>query len=322
MKENESFWQRLGLHEWFLKDDGTDKVEANTGLTPDQVYHYVLEKFHESINKLSFADRVVFYHEYIICFNTDDFQDFIENKKGLFGLIAQETVKEFHKQLKDHKKAGKLVVPSANKWVFRFVSHPDYAPGDKGFIGKLLPDTSLQKEDNLRVTYIPRQTGIAQTVDINQDVLQAFNYYSEGYYELPLEDLVDGKEGWDMPYGGGQSAKGKAKGRLETILPDKAYSGKKLQYKITDNEVVVSGNDAGEEEGVFRIPSDWVNTPHLKIRFEPREEKFYLASFGEKTILNETEVPRSEFSSPDWVELPFNSHIVLNGIVGVNIFKA
>ena len=47
------------------------------------------------------------------------------------------------------------------------------------------------KEENLRVTYIPRQTGIAQTFDINPDILKDFHFYSDGYYEIPYrEDLV------------------------------------------------------------------------------------------------------------------------------------
>ena len=111
--------------------------------------------------------------------------------------------------------------------------------------------------------------------------------------------------------------------RLETILPDKSYTGKKLEYVINNEEIVVSGNDAPPDTpGVFRIPSDWVNTPHLRIRFNNDDGRFYLASFGEKTIVNEATIPRSSEDSPTWSELPINSHIVLNGIVGINIFKA
>jgi hypothetical protein len=114
----------------------------------------------------------------------------------------------------EHRAAGKTVAPSASKWVFRFVSHPDYARGDKGFIGKLLPGQS-GKEENLRVTFIPRQTGIAQTFDINPEILKGFNFYSEGYYEVPYgEALQYGK----VPV---SAAAGFA--RFETILPDKAY---------------------------------------------------------------------------------------------------
>jgi len=318
MKQEKTFWERIGMHQWFLKDDAPQKDTLPASLTPDEVYHYIIEKFNESIKDLSFADRIVFYHEYIICFNTDDYKEFMEKKKGLFGLIVSESVKEFHDLLKSYRSQGKAVVPSASKWVFRFVSHPDYNRGDKGFIGKLLPDTTMQKDDNLRVTYIPRQTGIAQTLDINQDVLQAFHYYSEGYYELPY---IDPSAPAGFPGTKSQARPGLA--RLETILPDKSYTGKKLEYIINNEEIVVSGNDAPPDApGVFRIPSDWVNTPHLRIRFNNDDGKFYLASFGEKTIVNEATITRSSEGSPTWSELPINSHIVLNGIVGINIFKA
>lgn len=306
----------MGLHEWLFKKEAEQSLATAPSLTPNDVYHYILQKFNESITQLSFAERVVFYHEYIICFNPDDFKEFMDNKKGIFGLIVQESLKKFYEQLKANRAQGKTVEPSASKWVFRFVSHPDYERGDMSFIGKLLPGSSQQKEENLRITYIPRQTGIAQTYDINPDILTGFTFYSEGYYEIPYkEDLFfDGK----VP-----SRSDGSLARLETILPDKAFAGRKVEFLMRGEEVVVSGKDEAREAGnIFRIPSEWVNTPHLRIRFNRTDGKFYLASFGEKTLVNEKSVARSEDSAPVWTELPINSRIVLNGIVGINIYKS
>jgi hypothetical protein len=177
----------------------------------------------------------------------------------------------------------------------------------------------LQQDDNLRVTYIPRQTGIAQSFDINEAVLSAFHYYSEGYYELPYNDEQEGRRSSLEQAVKTTETTGKA--RLETILPDQA--GKKLKFYIDTGEVTVSGIEAAADEpSVFRIPSDWVNTPHLRIRYNAKADGFEVASFGEKTIVNELEVPRSEENNPSWTELPINSQIVLNGIVGINIFKS
>lgn len=317
MATQKNFWQRIGVQDWFLKDPAAKQADA-AFLTPEEVYRYILQKFEESVKQLSFADRLVFFHEYIICFNEEDYRQFMDNKAGLFGLIAQEVVKEFGNILERYRNGGKIVVPSANKWVFRFVSHPDYVRGDMGFIGKLLPDSSgNQQNDNLRVTYIPRATGIAQTQDINEHILKGFNYYSEGYYELPY---IDPRVGSGQQ---GAGASPRARARLETMIPDKAYSGKKMEYLITEDEITISGIEAKQgNANVFRIPSEWVNTPHLRIRYDTKQGKFYLASFGEKTVLNEHEVSTSTPDNPEWLELPLNSNIVLNGIVGINIFKA
>jgi hypothetical protein len=187
MKSKTSIWQRMGLHDWFLKKGTTSVTAPPPSITPNDVYKYILEKFNESIGQLSFAKRVVFYHEYIICFNPDDYRDFMDNKKGIFGLIVQESVKNFYDILKEQRSQGKTVEPSSSKWVFRFVSHPDYGRGDKSFIGKLLPTGNEKKEENLRMTYIPRQTGIAETFDINPEILKGFTFYSEGYYEVPYQ---------------------------------------------------------------------------------------------------------------------------------------
>jgi len=314
MNSKTPIWQRLGLHNWFLKNPAA--WEGSPTLTPDEVYNYITAKFKESIGQLSFANRIVFYHEYIICFNPEDYRAFTVNKQGLFGLIAQESVKAFYALLAPYRTAGKTVEPSATKWVFRFVSHPDYAPGDIGFIGKLLPG-SEQRDENVRVTFIPRQTGIAETYDVDQAVLKGFTFYSEGYYEIPYADELRQDEK-------NQAAVLRpALARLETILPDKAFAGRKIEYLIIDEEIVVTGTDETAEAppGFFRVPSTWVDTPHLRIRYDRSAGQFYVASFGEKTLLNEKEIGRSDVSAPAWVELPFNSKMLLNGIVGINIFK-
>jgi hypothetical protein len=312
MKAKPSFWQRIGLHDWFLK--GTDTAAPAPSVTPNDLYKYIIQQFQQSVQQLSFANRIVFFHEYIIALNVEDYHDFMEDKKGIFGLIVQESVRQFYEILHGYRAAGKTVAPSASKWVFRFVSHPDYARGDKGFMGKLLPG-NMQKEENLRVTFIPRQTGIAQTFDINPEILKGFNFYSEGYYEVPYGEAFQ--------YGENAAPAASGLARLETILPDKAYQGRKLEYTMKDEEIIVSGNDETREAShIFRIPSEWVNTPHLRIRYNREESRFYVASFGEKTIINEKTVARSDAANPQWTDLPLNSKLVLNGIVGINIFKA
>jgi hypothetical protein len=316
MKSKTSFWQRIGLHDWFLNKGETSTSERVLTITPNEVYKYIQEKFKDSIQQLSFADRVVFYHEYIICFNPDDYKDFMENKKGIFGLIVHESVKKFYEILKQYRADGRTVEPSSSKWVFRFVSHPDYARGDKGFIGKLLPGTT-QKEENLRVTFIPRQTGIAQTFDINQEILKGFTFYSEGYYEVPYIEQLEHDEK--------KVSQGVQQGlaRFETIIPDKEFAGRKVEYFMKDEEIIVSGKDETREaSNIFRVPSEWVNTPHLRIRYNKADGNFYLTSFGEKTIVNEKEVKRSDLNQPTWTELPLNSKIMLNGIIGINIYKS
>jgi hypothetical protein len=316
MDPKASLWQRLGIQGWFLTNENTSTSKKPLQLTPDDVYNYVIAKFNDSIRELSFADRIIFYHEYIISFNSEDYLAFMNNKEGIFGLIINETVNKFYETLKQHRAAGKTVRPSSSKWVFRLVSHPDYERGDIGFIGKLLPGNT-QKEENLRVTFIPRQTGIAQTFDISQDILKGFNYYSEGYYEIPyLEDP-------DLEENTSSTSKQKTFARFETILPEKQFAGKKVEFLMKDEEIIISGDEeTRDDSSIFRIPNEWVNTPHLRVRYNRADGKFYMASFGEKTILNEIDVIKSDVNAPTWVELPVNSRILLNGIVGVNIFKS
>nr|AGU12359.1 hypothetical protein [uncultured organism] len=321
MESKPNFWQRIGLQDWFLTDQNNETTNQAQALTPDSVYKYIIEKFKDSIEDLSFAQRIVFYHEYIISFNPEDYHEFMENKQGIFGIIVHETVNKFYEILKEYREQGKTVAPSASKWVFRLVSHPDYARGDKGFIGKLLPDNygePNKKEENLRVTFIPRQTGIAQTFDVNQEVLKGFTYYSEGYYEIPYDEGLEPEEP-NKP----AKKTDNVLARLETIFPSKIFAGKKVEYLMKDDEILVSGTEEKREEpNIFWIPSEWVDSPHLGIKYDRQEDKFYLASYGEVTTLNERLVERSSFTSPIWVELPVNSRMLLNGIISINLFKS
>lgn len=316
MDNKNSFWKKIGVQDWFLKKENTEAFQTMRSVSSDDVYRYILNKFSESISHLSFANRIVFYHEYIIVFNADDYRDFTENKKGIFGLIVQESLKSFYTTLQNYRNQGKTVEPSSSRWVFRFVSHPDYNPGDKGFIGKLLPGNN-QSDQNLRVTFIPRQTGIAETSDISPEILKGFTFYSEGYYEAPYQE--------DLSYSGpGENNNTSAIfARFEAILPDKAFTGKKLEYYMRSDDITVAGkDDTRKSPNIFKIPSEWIDSPHLRIRYIKKDDKFLLASFGEKTLLNEKEVPVSDPDQPTWTELAINSKLVLNGIVGINIFRS
>jgi hypothetical protein len=314
METKGNFWQRIGIQDWFLTNETSGINGKTAALTPDVVYKYIIEKFTDSIRELSFGNRVVFYHEFIISFNAEDYREFVENRQGIFGLIAKETVKKFYEILKEHRSAGKTVEPSGSKWVFRLVSHPDYVRGDKGFIGKLLPDNN-QKAENLRVTFIPRQTGIAQTFDVNHDILKGFTYYSDGYMEIPYEE--------ELEYSDEKAVNNKVLARLETIIPDKQFSGKKVEYLMKEDDIIVSGSDETREDtNIFVIPSEWVNAPHLQIKYNKADGKFYLASFGEITTMNEVAITPSDVNAPVWTELPVNSRLLLNGIIGVNLFKS
>jgi len=313
MTTTPTFWKRTGLQNWFLKKEAV--FAETSSMTPDVVYKYIIEKFQSSIAELSFADRVIFYHEYIICFSPPDYNKFMDNNKGIFAIIIKESVKSFYEILQQQKQKGKKITASANKWVFRFVSHPDYEKGDKSFIGKLLPGNMHKKDENLRVTFIPRQTGIAQTFDISDELLQDFTFYSDGYYEIPFDKTL-------VLDDSGIATNPACFARLETTIPDKLYTGKKLEYLMKHEEITVSGSDeTSNDAAVFRVPSEWISTPHLSIRYNKSADKFFLAAFGEKTLVNENEVKASTKAEPEWTELPLNSRIVLNGIVCINIFK-
>lgn len=320
MADKPTFWKRTGLQDLFLPASKKSFTPEVKSLSPDEVYQYILEKFKSSIEELSFANRVVFYHEYIICFNEADYKEFLAHKQGLFGIIVHECVSQFYAILAAKRKAGKTVMPSGSKWVFRLVSHPDYERGDKGFIGKLLPENH-QKEENLRVTFIPRQTGIAETLDLNQEMLAGFTYYSEGYYELPFEADLQVPQAADQQKNKRFSGK-KGFAKLEIMMPDVRFRGKKVEYLMEKEDLLVSGQDGNNsDQDNFYIPSEWVNSPHLRIVYRKSEEKLYLATFGEKTLLNEQELPFSSPAEPIWTELPYNSKVLLNGIIGMNIYK-
>ena len=45
MNSKPTFWQRMGLHDWFLKKEASISTQQVPTLTPDDVYKYIVEKF-------------------------------------------------------------------------------------------------------------------------------------------------------------------------------------------------------------------------------------------------------------------------------------
>jgi hypothetical protein len=91
---------------------------------------------------------------------------------------------------------------------------------------------------------------------------------------------------------------------------------------MKDEEMLVSGSEETREAShIFRIPSEWVNTPHLRIRYN-RARKILRGFFWRKNHPERKNNSRSDAANPAWTELPLNSKLMLNGIVGINIFKA
>src|SRR5882672_4454718 len=101
MTTNPTFWKKIGAHNWLLKKETV--FTETSSMTPDVVYKYIIEKFEASIAELSFADRIIFYHEYIFCFSPPDYNKFMDNNKGIFGLIIKESVKSFYEKLQQHR---------------------------------------------------------------------------------------------------------------------------------------------------------------------------------------------------------------------------
>src|SRR3954467_15118096 len=101
--KSKSFWERIGLQDWFLTKEEHEEAKQIQPPTPNTIFKYILDKFKESIQQLSFGTRVVFYHEYIVSFSIQDYNELMTNKKGIFGLIVQESVKNFYNILSNYR---------------------------------------------------------------------------------------------------------------------------------------------------------------------------------------------------------------------------
>lgn len=87
---------------------------------------------------------------------------------------------------------------------------------------------------------------------------------------------------------------------------------------MQDREVVIARKEPDNEwfHNYLRLDSPYVSNPHARIRFNEAAGRFEIASFSRhETRLNEQVVARSEPASPQWVELPSKSQILLNGVV-------
>ena len=104
------------------------------------------------------------------------------------------------------------------------------------------------------------------------------------------------------------------KGNDTYILAYK-LNGEIFTYEIKSNECQVSGNGADSTKpDTFVVKSSNVKSPHIRIRKNVAENKFYVAAFA-PTSIEEVQIPVSTPDEPKWVALNDGVNIDMNTFV-------
>ncbi len=277
----------------------------------------ILECFDRSCKKESVGGSLLFNMHFLVVLHPAVYVE----RLASFPIIVKEAVKGFYKRLSEYRKQYDEISPVSMLWHFRF-GEGDFFQGEKmdpsdiQVIGMLTGEKGYVPTANgnntARVTMKSRRTNVYEKMDINLELLQQVHFIDSGSFTVTYHPDLK------LPAAAGSRQLRSFESGIARIyyyLADKNEDG---TYLMKDREMVIARKDEANQgySNYLLIDSGYVSDPHARIRWNEQAGNFQIASLSRfDTRVNEVLVPRSEPGSPQWVELPNDSQIMLNASV-------
>lgn len=327
---------------------GIDPDNVDNELTNQEIMDVMVKRFEWEVKHRSVGNRMVYPMTFTIVMHNNDFQ----GRMVEFQMFMPEVVKEFYEIILKYKDKYKDYTNPANYWTFRFIPSisEDMELDGKGIHveeGKLVIIASIldEKESDdvsksVNVSMPVDKTGKVKKMNIN---LAAFGKFvgtgepitvdwvnpenrDDGIENTPFAsnifDAVSPKPanvGGDKTPSSGLSDlgfifKGIQKDDGTAKLAYK-LSGELYTYEMKSDECWIcgEGGDASKPD-TFVVKSNDVKSPHLLIRKDAKEDKYYVAAFAPASI-EQVQIPVSTPSKPVWIPLETNVNISMNTFV-------
>ena len=305
------------------------KVET---LTNRVILNEIIKHFRIELQHNSFDDVVTFPMNFIVAMTEEDFDKF----KGYMPLIADQTIKKFYQIIKEEMGDSRSCANMATYWVINFIpcvpgltevnEKPVTVPEGRVIVLSSVCDTIEKIADSdgqSNVSVTVSGSDIWSNVNINRSLLANFDMnnnarfpfiwdrnMSAGFKPLAQNFIVDN---------GKETETKILKGTLATLTCD--YKGSSTNFMMERNVCIISGSaDDRTDATIYKLPCKMVKPGHVSIEYIAKSDKFMLAAYG-KTIMNGNEVKLSVGGDVNWVELPENASLNLNGVIMVKFKK-
>lgn len=317
-------------------------------LRNQDIMNILVRRFEWEIGHRSVEGQMIYPMTFTIVMHNNDFH----GRMVELQMIIPKVVKKFYELILKHKDEYGDITNPANYWTFRFIpslaesmeldgQNIQVEENKMVIITTILDETETDETDkNVNVSMPVDKTGVVKKVNINlaafgkfvskdepitvdwTDPVQAVNGGGVSPLASNIFDIAEKKPepaaGGPVPHSDlsdlGAIFKGFHKGNDTYILAYK-LNGEIFTYEIKSNECQVSGNGADSTKpDTFVVKSSNVKSPHIRIRKNVAENKFYVAAFA-PTSIEEVQIPVSTPDEPKWVALNDGVNIDMNTFV-------
>lgn len=298
------------------------------------ILNEILKIFSSEIKFASLDEVVAFPMTFTIGMSERDFTKF----HSYMPLITDLAIKNFYRIIKEEMGDSRTCYNVASYWSLCFIPCiSGVTEIDENTIdipeGKVMVfatptetlDDIADSEGGINVSLTLNGSEIFKNVNINRSILASFktddinnkftrnwdrNMFQESKY-LKVETNTNCQE---------QVVQQKpADGVLAQLSC--SYKDEYTSYDMERNVCTISGSSETRTDAtIFKLPCQMVKPGHIVIEYIEKNDKFMLAAYG-KTIMNGKEIKQSVGGDVNWVELPDQANLNLNGVLMVKFKK-
>ncbi len=287
-----------------------DTAAPAPDVTNTRLMNELLACFDASVQQESVGSSLLFNMHYLIILHPDTYNARLSS----LPVVVKETVKAFYKRLNDLKDQYGEVSPVSVNWQFKFgpgvsFNNETIEPNDILVIGTLTGLKEGSYQQTTKATAKPKRTNVFDRMDINLDTLRNIDFNETGSFSVRFNA--------DLQTGSDSQPKRKQAGlaQISYHLPEQDTDE---QFTMQVREIVIARKEPENMNysNYLLIDSLYVSNPHARIRYNESISQFQIASFSRnETRVNERVIPRSDLTDPQWLALPDQAQILLNGFV-------
>lgn len=306
---------------------------SSMGLSNKSLIERIAKEFETELQKASTDDKVLFPMSFTILLHPDDYTKISD----YFAPVTQSIVKRFYKIIRKNRGASfvetyinkflkkksncKDVTPIGYNWEFILtkttvnnvggfqvgINNPAFVISATARVyGNNTSETSSTK-----VSVSCLNSNPSESKEINIETLKGINLMGDNHYLIAFNNnLVYSDQDIDS------SDKSTNYGTLQYKGNGKIYT-----FTIKDEIVSISGiNDERTQRSIFKIPTSELKNDHVQIKVDLPTGKYYISTIADDTRLNQGIMAQS-LGTPNWIELPNNSEILIRGKYSVKFNK-
>ena len=288
----------------------------------DEVYNHFLMRFEEETT----TEGMLFPTSYCIYLHENDYH----RQEQAFNFTAREAVNKISRFLKEKQGSYSDYVPHSTYWLFQFSKFSEGSllenqsnvinsvdVGEPVIISTIyatdFTNGNVLNDSNIRATIYKKDSNTLQNLN--------FNYAAFLGMEMDAKDRI--RFDFSKNFGKVTERSIMSSGVLAMLKCGVNFIGENgvegNVYDMINEFIEISGkNDKRSSRNIARLNDELIHDSHVQVKYLPVDNRFKLAAFYDGVVLNERNIPVSSGGDINWVNLPNNSSIFLDGRVQIN----